>query len=215
MSADLDKATTRNFLDGLRSFMATFDDQRDAAREDDAIALTESREHHTQAVLFGDLVQRLQCYSFVVLLVVILRARLAVFCKTLHRDHGLAQRLDDMEGEFLERVEAYITDVVGVQPPRDLWAWARDLVLLENCIGQAAGSVSIVGQRERRILQQIVRRRPGLSLEPDDLLFSRSPELIKHAEIVLVIETEFCSESVTAVQGLFGYLYQHQAPGGP
>ena len=41
MSADLDKATTRNFLDGLRSFVTTFDEQRDVAREQDALALTE------------------------------------------------------------------------------------------------------------------------------------------------------------------------------
>jgi hypothetical protein len=213
MSANLDKATTRNFLDGLRSFVATFDDQRDAAREDDALVLTESREHHTQAVLFGDLVSRLQCYSFVVLLVGILKARLAVFCRTLHRDYGLPQSLDDMEGDFLERVESYLSSVVHVQPPKDLWCWARDLVLLASCVGLAAGSVNIVGQRERRALQQVVRRRPGLFLESDDLLFSRSPELTKHAEPVLVIETEFCLESVTAVQGLFGYLYQHRAPG--
>ncbi|UCG86047.1 MAG: hypothetical protein JSW71_19410 [Gemmatimonadota bacterium] len=214
MSVDLDKATTRNFLDGLRSFLATFDDQRDTAREVDALALTESREHHPHAVLFEDVVPRLQHYSFIVLPTVILEARLAILCKTLCQDHGLSPSLDDMDGSFIDRVRRFLKDVVRVQPPPDLWRWVEDLALLRTCIADAAGNPNMLGQSEQHRLQNLVRRRTGLTLEPDDLLFSRSPLLAQHAETVLLVRSEFCLDAVTAAQGLFGYLYQHQAPGG-
>ena len=215
MSADLDKATTRNLLDGLRSFVTTFEGQRDAAREEDARALTESREHHPHAVLFGDLLPRLQNYSLVILLTVVLKARLAVFCKAVRQDHGLEQSLDDMDGTFLEKVHAYLRDVVQAEPPADLWKWTEELVLLHTCIVEAAGNPDLMSKFDRRVLQQIVRRRPGLALEQDDLLFSRSPHLSQRPQLVLVIHTEFCMDAVTAAQGLFGYLYQHRTPGGP
>ncbi|UCD23157.1 MAG: hypothetical protein JSW51_08830 [Gemmatimonadota bacterium] len=215
MSADLDRATTRNFLDGLRSFVTTFDEQRDVAREQDALALTESREHHPHAILFGDLLPRLQTYSLVTLLTVVLKARLAVFCKAVHQDHGLDKTLDDMDGTFLERVHIYLRDVVQAEPPVDLWRWAEELVLLHACIVDSAGNPDLMNKFDRRVLQQIVRRRPGLALEHDDLLFSRSPHLSQRSQPVLVIDTEFCMEAVTAAQGLFGYLYQHRTPGGP
>ncbi|KPJ86767.1 MAG: hypothetical protein AMS18_15235 [Gemmatimonas sp. SG8_17] len=214
MSSDLDKATTRNFLDGLRFFLTTFDDQRDAAREDDAIALTESREHHATSIVFGDLVPRLQRYSFVVLLAVILQARIAVFCKTLRLDHGLSYSVDDMEGDFIARLRTFLKEVVELQLPAELWRWMEDLLLLSRCISDAAGNLDMMGPAERRRLHNVVQRRPGLALEPDDLLFSRGPLLPRQAETVLVIHNEFCLDAVTAAQGLFGYLYQHPAPGG-
>ena len=215
MSADLDKATTRNFLDGLRSLVTVFEGQRDAAREQDALALTESREHHPHAILFGDLLPRLQTYSFVTLLTVILKARLAVFCRAVRQDHGLEQSLDDMDGTFLEKVHTYLRDVVQAEPPEDLWHWTEELVSLHTCIVEAAGNPDLMSKFDRRVLQQIVRRRPGLALEQDDLLFSRAPHLSQRPQPALVIDTEFCMEAVTAAQGLFGYLYQHRTPGGP
>jgi hypothetical protein len=215
MSADLDRATTRNLLDGLRTFVTTFEDQRDAAREQDALALTESREHHPHAILFGDLLPRLQHYSVVTLLTVVLKARLAVFCNAVRQDHGLEQSLYAMDGTFLEKVHAYLRDVVQAEPPEDLWSWTEELVFLHACIVEAAGNPALMSKFDRRVLQQIVRRRPGLALEQDDLLFSRSPHLSQGPQPVLVIDSVFCSEAVTAAQGLFGYLYQHRTPGGP
>ncbi len=214
MAADLDRATTRNFLDGLRFFLTTFDDQRDAAREEDALALTESREHHAHAVLFGDLVPRLQRYSFVLLLTMILEARIAVFCRTLCQDHGLSYTLDDTQGNFVERVRTFLKEVVQAQPPADLWRWVEDLMLLRSCIGGAAGNVSMMSQADRRRVRSVVQRRPGLSLEPDDLLFSRALALSRQTDTVLVVHSEFCLDAVTAAQGLFGYLYQHPEPMG-
>ncbi len=214
MSADLDKATTRNLLDGLRSFVTTFDEQRDAAREQDALSLTESREHHPHAILFGDLLPRLQNYSFVTLLTVILKARLAVFCRAVQQDHGLELSLYHMDGTFLDRVHAYLRDVVQAEPPEDLWSWAQELVLLHTCIVDGAGNPDLMSKFDRRVLQQIVRRRPGLAIAQDEMLFSRSPHLSQKPQPVLMIDTEFCMEAVTAAQGLFGYLYQHRTPGG-
>jgi len=214
MAADLDRATTRNFLDGLRFFLTTFDDQRDAAREEDALALTESREHHAHAVLFGDLVPRLQRYSFVLLLTMILEVRIAVFCRTLCQDHGLSYTLDDTQGNFVERVRTFLKEVVQAQPPADLWRWVEDLMLLRSCIGDGAGNVSMMSQADRRRVRSVVQRRPGLSLEPDDLLFSRALVLPRQADTVLVVHSEFCLDAVTAAQGLFGYLYQHPEPMG-
>ena len=214
MAADLDRATTRNFLDGLRFFLTTFDDQRDAAREEDALALTESREHHAHAVLFGDLVPRLQRYSFVLLLTMILEARIAVFCRTLCQDHDLSYTLDDMQGNFLERVRTFLQEVVQAQPPADLWRWVEDLMLLRSCIADAAGNVSMMSQADGRRVRSVVQRRPGLALEPDDLLFSRTLLVARQTDTVLAVHSEFCLDAVTAAQGLFGYLYQQPEPMG-
>jgi hypothetical protein len=119
-----------------------------------------------------------------------------------------------MQGDFIARVRTFLKEVGELQPPTELWRWMEDLMLLSHCISDAAGNLSMMGPAERRRVQNVVQRRPGLALEPDDVLFSRGPLLPRQAETVLVVHNEFCLDAVTAAQGLFGYLYQHPAPGG-
>jgi hypothetical protein len=208
MSADLDRATTRNFLEGLRSFVATFEAQRDAAREQDALLITESREHHAHAIPFGELVTRLQYYSFVVLLTATLEARLAVYCRTLCQEHGISYTISGADGSFIDRVRDFLKEVIQAQAPTEMWRWMEDLAVLRTCIADAAGNPSLLVPTARRKVESVVRRRSGLALDRDHLLFSRSLPLPQHAETVLVVRREFCWDAVTAVQGLFGYLYQ-------
>ncbi len=212
MSVDLDKATTRNLMDGLRSYVATFEDQRDAARAQDALALTESREHHTEAILFGDALPRLQTYSFITLLTVIFESRLTVYCRTVHEDHGLPLYLTDLEGSFLQRAWSFLTEQVKARPPTELWRWTQDVFLVRDCIVENAGNVGLMDRASQRALQQVVRRRPGLCIEPDEILFNCAPHASLRTENVLGIESEFCLEAVTAAIGLFGFLYQHRVP---
>jgi hypothetical protein len=214
MSVNLDKATTRNLLDGLRSYIATFEDQRDAAREQDALALTESREHHAHAILFGDALPRLQTYSFITLLTVIFESRLTVYCRTVREDHGLPRCLTDFEGQFLERAWSFLTEEVQARPPTELWRWAQDIFTVRTCIVESAGNVGLMDQPSQRALQQVVRRRPGLGIEPDEILFNCAPHASLRSEYIVRVDTEFCLEAVTAIQGLFGFLYQHRVPGG-
>jgi len=213
MSVNLDKATTRNLLDGLRSYVATFEDQRDAARAQDALALTESSEHHAHAILFGEALPRLQTYSFITLLTVIIESRLTVYCRTVREDHGLPRYLTDFEGQFLSRAWSFLTEEVQARPPAELWNWAQDIFTVRDCIVENAGNVSLMDQPSQRALQQVVRRRPGLGIARDEILFNCAPHASLRAEYVLGVETEFCTEAVTATQGLFGFLYQHRVPG--
>jgi hypothetical protein len=195
--------------------VATFDDQRDAAREQDALALTESREHHTHAILFGDVLPRLQAYSFVTLLTVIFESRLSVFCRTLSVEHDLPRSLDDFDGDFLEQSWAYLTEQVQARPPTELWRWMQDVFTLRGCIVNHAGNVGTLDQSSRRAVEQIERRRPGVGIESDEMLFNSAPHATLRSEYVLEVQSEFCLEAVTAAQGLFGYLYQHKTPGEP
>jgi hypothetical protein len=61
-------------------------------------------------------------------------------------------------------------------------------------------------------INSIVRRRPGLAVETDSLLFSLRPQSGSPSQQILRVELEFCSDAVTAAQGLIGYLYQHREP---
>jgi hypothetical protein len=213
MSVDLDKATTRNLMDGIRSYVATFADQGDAAREQDALALSESREHHTEAVLFGDALPRLQTYGCITLLTVIFESRLTVYCRTVREDHDLPRYLTDFEGPFLQRAWSFLTEEIEARPPTELWRWTQDVFMVRDCIVENAGNVGLMDQASQRALQQVVRRRPGLRIEPDKLLFNCAPHASLHTDYVLGVECEFCLDAVTAAMGLFGFLYQHRVPG--
>lgn len=212
MSADLEKATTRNLLDGLRSYLTTFDAQHEQVRRIEASALTDSREHHLQLIHFSDALPRLQHYSFVALLALTVEARLTVFCKTLQHQYGLSPGIDGLRGDLLARAQGFLSEHLPLEPPADLWRWLVDLANVRACVVQAAGNVTLLNGKDRRELAAVVKRRPGLAIAPDYILFNLAPHQTLQSEQVLHIRTPFCSDAVTAAQGLFGYLYQHRDP---
>jgi hypothetical protein len=212
VSVDLERATTRQLLDGLRSYLTTFDAQQDGVRRTEVSAITDSREQHVQMVHFSDALPSLQHYSFVTLLTLIVEARLTVFCKTLQEEHSFSPGIDGLRGHVLGRAHSFLTEHLQLTPPADLWRWLSDLTHVRDCIVYCAGNVKMLDIRDRRELSAVVKRRPGLSITPDHLLFNRAPYPTLHPEEVLRVGAPFCLEAVTAAQGLFGYLYQHRDP---
>ncbi len=210
MSVNLEKATTRNLLDGLRSYLTTFETQRDQVREGEAPLLTDSMEHHLQLQSFGDVLPRLQYYSFVILLTLIVEARLSVFCNTMHEEHGLPCGLEGRGGDLLERARGFLQREVRLEPPGDLWRWLSDLSQVRDCIVHSAGNLNMLDPADRREIVSAAKRRPGLAVVSDDQLFNRAPHPSLRLEQVLHVEAAFCLEAVTAAQGVFGYLYQHR-----
>ncbi len=213
MSIDLEKATTRQLLDGLRSYLTTFEAQHEAVRELDVSAITDSREQHLQMVHFVEVLPQLQHYAFVALLTLTFEARLTVFCKTLQEEHSFSPGIEGLRGVLLNRARAFLLEHLQLEPPGDLWRWPFDLARVRDCIVHRAGNVSMLDAVERRDLTAVIKRRPGLSIAPDHFLFNRAPHPTVQAEQVLRVDTVFCLEAVTAAQGLFGYLYQHRDPG--
>ncbi len=213
MSVDLEKATTRNLLDGLRSYLTTFETQRDSIRRVENPAAADFRDGRVHPVHFGDLLPRLQSYSFVTLLTLIVEARLTVFCRTVQRDYALGTGIDDLEGDLFARALTFLSRSLRLALPQDLWRWLSDLMLIRDCIVHTGGSIEALSRNDRVEINSIVRRRPGLTVETDNLLFSHRPRSGSHSQQVLRVDLEFCSDAVTAAQGLIGYLYQHREPG--
>lgn len=213
MSVDLERATTRNLLDGLRSYLTTFEIQLDSIRQDENSTAMDSRDGRVHPVHFGDLLPRLQAYSFVTLLALIVEVRLSVFCRTVQQDYALATGIDDLAGDLFARAFAFLAQSLSLEPPQNLWQWLSDVMLIRDCIVHTGGSIQALSRSDRLEIHSIVRRRPGLAVESDSLLFSHRPQAGCLGQQILRVELEFCSDAVTAAQGLIGYLYQHREPG--
>jgi hypothetical protein len=212
VSVNAEKATTRNILDGLRSYLTTFDEQRNGVRREESRAITDSREYSLHSANFDDALPQLQHYSFVVLLTLTVEARLAVFCETLQLEHGISPGIDGLRGGLLHRARSFLTQHFELEPPEDLWRWLQDLARVRDCIIRCAGNLDLCDRTDRRHLTTIAKRRPGLEIRPDRVLFHRAPKLSLRPKQVLHIDPTFCLETVTAASGLFGYLYQHRDP---
>lgn len=212
MSVHLERATTRNLLDGLRAYISTFDAQLEAAHQEDATAVTESGEYSSRATQFSDVLPRLQHYGFVTHLSLIIEARLSVFRQVMREELDLPPENTGATGGFLDHIHAFVTKHLEAEPPEDLWRWMTDIALVKDLITQHAGSVTSLPDPKRRTLALVVRRRPGLEIGPDNRLYSPVPHTSRRTEQVLSIRRDFCVEAVTAAQGLFGYLYTHREP---
>lgn len=212
MSVHLERATTRNLLDGLRAYITTFDAQLEAAHREDATAITESGEHMARATQFSDVLPRLQHYGFVTLLGLIIEARLAAFWKVTREEYDTEPGPEPTPPEFLGRVHAFITKYLDAEPPADLWQWISDIRTVKDCVSLYAGNVTALPDADRRRLNAIVRHRPGLDIVNDERLHTPIPHASTRVERVLSINRDFCLEGVTAAQGLFGYLYTHREP---
>ena len=212
MSVHLERATTRNLLDGLRAYISTFELQLDAAHREDALAITESGEHIAHATRFSDVLPRLQHYGFVTLLALIIEARLSLFWKVAREEYETVPHPEPTPAEFLERVHSFIIEHLEAEPPEELWQWIMDIAAVKDCVARYAGSVTSLPEPARRGLNRIVRHRPGLEISPDDRLHTPLPHASRRVEQVLSIKRDFCLEGVTAAQGLFGYLYTHREP---
>ncbi len=212
MSVHAEKITTRNLLEGLRSFLTTFDQQRSSVRGNESRAITDSREHVLHGANFDHALPRLQHYSFVVLLTLVVEARLAVFCETLQLEHGISPGIDGLRGGLLQRVRSFLSEHFELEPPEDLWRWIQDLARVRDCIVRFAGNPDLCEPADRRQIEAIVKRRPGLGIKSDPVLFHRAPRLSLRSPQLMDVETAFCLEAVTAASGLFGYLYQHRDP---
>ena len=150
MSVHLERATTRNLLDGLRAYITTFDAQLDAAHREDSLASTQSGEHMARATQFSDVLPRLQHYGFVTLLALIIEARLAAFWKVAREEHDAVPSPEPPPAEFLARVHAFITEYLEAEPPEDLWQWIGDIAVVKDCVARYAGSVTSLPEPERR-----------------------------------------------------------------
>lgn len=212
MSVHSEKATTRNLLDGLRSFLTTFDEQRNGVRREESRTLSDSREHMLNTASFDDALPQLQRYSFVILLTLIVEARLTVFCETLQLEHGISPGIDGLRGSLLDRARGFLSEHFELEPPEDLWRWLLDLSRVRDCIVRYAGNLDLCDPTERRHLTAVAKRRPGLEIRSDRTLFHRVAKLSFHSKQVLKVDTTFCLDTVTAASGLFGYLYQHRDP---
>lgn len=212
MSIHAEKITTRNLLDGLRSFLTTFDQQRDSVRRDESRAITDSREHSLHSANFDQALPRLQHYSFVVLLTLVVEARLAVFCETLQLEHGISPGIDSLRGGLLQRARGFLSEHFELEPPEDLWRWMQDLARVRECIVRFAGNPDLCDAADRRQIDAIVKRRAGIDIKSDPILFHRVPTLSLRSRHLIDVETAFCLDAVTAASGLFGYLYQHRDP---
>jgi hypothetical protein len=211
VSIDIEKATTRNLLDGMRSYLTTFQAQQKGLYDEGA-TLQSSREFRTSAVTFGAALPRLQHYSFVALLTMIVEARLTVFCRSLQEEHGFSPGIDGLSGDLLSRSRTFLSQNLDIDPPADLWRWLSDLARVRDCIVRTAGSVALLNHLDRREMTLITKRRPGIAVDTGHQLFSRTPRVTLQPELALQIDAGFCMEAVTAAQGLFGYLYQHRDP---
>lgn len=89
----------------------------------------------------------------------------------------------------------------------------RDLFLVRDCIIDGDGRLGALDAPQRRTLVRVVRVRPGLSIERHEVLCNPMPHPSLRPQEILAVTRDFCTETVTAAQGLFGYLYQHRDPG--
>lgn len=212
MSVDVEKATTRSLLDGLRSFLTTPDQPLSWARYDNESTASESRNHFAPPAYLGTVLPRLSQYSFVVLLTMIVEARLTVFCRALQEEYGFSPGIDGLSGSLLDRTRAFLAENLQLEPPTDLWQWLTDIARVRDCAVFAAGSIELLKPTDRRDILVTAKRRPGLVIDSDHALFDRAPRMVPHPERSLRVDREFCLEAVTAAYGVFGYLYQHRDP---
>lgn len=212
MSVDVEKATTRSLLDGLRSYLIAPAEALSPMNREEQATLSESREHFAVTAHLGDVLPLLSQYSFVVLLTLIVEARLTVFCRGLEDEHGFSPGMDGLSGNLLDRARAFLSENLQLQPPTDLWLWLTDIARVRDCAVHSAGSLELLKSADRRDILVTAKRRPGLSIETDHALFDRAPRVLSRPERSLRVDRAFCLEAVTAAQGVFGYLYQHRDP---
>lgn len=199
---DFDRSTTHSLLEGLRSYLGTYDAQLDAVRRDDAAVRANG--DHAHLLFFSEVFPRLFGYAYLVQLSLIIEARIAALAKSRGAPHPAGWNRSDAVG----RIEAYLTRLTHASPPpHELFEWVVDVMLLRDCIVHAAGRVDAMESGDRSDLEALVRRRPGLGIELDASFYEPVAQPATEHARILRIEREFCVEAVTAVQGLFGHLY--------
>jgi hypothetical protein len=205
MIIDFFRIDTSNLLDGLAEYLEILETQlpdihTKERKSIEAWAESESVDPAEFDAAFDEyqwtynyFFPRSLCYSFVVLLFLVLENQLGLLCDEIMKRRDLNLQATDFSGSALKRAKTYLEKVVGITGID--WEKVEDLSKVRNCFVHTLGKVELSTDKER--LHHLAKESFGISISGSD--YSDAG--------VILITTEYCANSLVNVRKFFDAIF--------